>query len=714
MPFSRLSIQWKITLLAGLCLLVIVTLLVATSLYQARNSAEMVKQSSSQMLEQAAQLRMQARAEAQALEIQRYFMDAYQYGKGFSRQVLFLRVQAEKRFLDAFDLREDMTRQVRTALEGNPDLLGLYVVFETNALDGKDNLFAGQAELGSNDKGRFSLYWSQATVGELESSPLTEEQLADTTAGPSGTPYNAWYTCPRDTKAACVLDPYFDDVGGKQTLMTSIAFPLLLDGKVVGVMGVDISLDSLQKLSMQAHKALYEGAGQVSIISPAGLLAGHSNDSKLLGEPLLKAFAEQGSELLDLVKRGEPAVLKHSQMQRLISPWQPIPGAQPWSVLLEVPNAVLLKPALQLEEQLDQQSTADSAKSLVLGLLAVLLGLLLMWLTARGVTRPILGVAAMLKDIASGEGDLTRRLAYAKQDELGELTGWFNRFLDKLQPIISDVKNSVQDARSTADQSSAIANQTSAGMQQQYREVDQVATAFHEMSATAQDVARSAAQAAEAARGADQATREGLGVIDTTTLSIEHLASEMTTAMREVEGLASSSDKIGSVLEVIRSIAEQTNLLALNAAIEAARAGEAGRGFAVVADEVRNLAKRTQDSVEEIRQVIEGLQSGTREVVNSMHSSHRQAQGSVTQVEMAVAALQRIGEAVGVITDMNLQIASAAEEQSSVADEINRNISSIRDVTEAISSQAAESAQVSQALNSLANHQQKLMDQFRV
>ena len=292
MPFSRLSIQWKITLLAGLCLLVIVTLLVATSLYQARSSAEMVKQSSSQMLEQAAQLRMQARAEAQALEIQRYFMDAYQYGKGFSRQVLFLRAQAEKRFLDAFDLREDMTRQVRTALEGNPDLLGLYVVFEANALDGKDDLFVGQAELGSNDKGRFSLYWSQATAGELEAATLKEEELADTSAGPSGTPYNAWYTCPRDSKAACVLDPYFDDVGGKQILMTSIAFPLLLDGKVVGVMGVDISLDSLQQLSMQAHKALYEGAGQVSIISPAGLLAGHSNDSKLLGEPLLKAFAE--------------------------------------------------------------------------------------------------------------------------------------------------------------------------------------------------------------------------------------------------------------------------------------------------------------------------------------------------------------------------------------------------------------------------------------
>ncbi|MDH4560570.1 methyl-accepting chemotaxis protein, partial [Pseudomonas sp. BN411] len=341
-------------------------------------------------------------------------------------------------------------------------------------------------------------------------------------------------------------------------------------------------------------------------------------------------------------------------------------------------------------------------------------GLLLVWLTARGVTRPIQGVASMLKDIASGEGDLTRRLDYARQDELGELAGWFNRFLDKLQPIIADVKRSVQDARGTADQSAAVASQTSAGMQQQYREVDQVATASHEMSATAQDVARSAAQAAEAARGADHATQEGLGVIGRTTSAIEQLASEMSAAMEEVQALANSSEQIGSVLEVIRAIAEQTNLLALNAAIEAARAGEAGRGFAVVADEVRNLAKRTQDSVEEIRQVIEGLQHGTREVVGSMHSSHRQAQGSVEQVEQAVVALQRIGEAVTVITDMNLQIASAAEEQSAVAEEINRNVAAIRDVTESLSGQAEESAQVSQALNRLANHQQGLMDQFRV
>ncbi|MFF6697329.1 hypothetical protein ACET4L_01780 [Pseudomonas aeruginosa] len=270
MFLRRLSIQWKITLLAGLCLLGVVALLVGLSVYRMQHSSVLVKSASTQMLDESARLRLEARGELQALRIQRYFMDAFQYGKGFSRQILFLRDQAQKRFLDAYDLREDLTRQVRTALAANPEVLGLYVVFEPNALDGKDELFVDQPALGSNDKGRFSLYWAQATPGQLESESMVESELADTSSGPSGAAYNAWYTCPKESAQPCVLDPYFDKVGERQLLMTSIAFPLELDGKVIGVMGLDINLSNLQALSEQGNRELYDGVGQVGILSRPG------------------------------------------------------------------------------------------------------------------------------------------------------------------------------------------------------------------------------------------------------------------------------------------------------------------------------------------------------------------------------------------------------------------------------------------------------------
>ncbi|MDI6935271.1 methyl-accepting chemotaxis protein [Serratia sp. Se-PFBMAAmG] len=684
----RLSIQWKITLLAGLCLLAIVALLIATSLTQARRSAALVNQASSEMLEHSARQHLQTQAETQALRVQRYFMDAYQFGDGFARLVQALRTRGGS------DLRAELTTQARNSLASHPDVIGLYLVFQPNALDQQDSLYAGQEAMASNASGRFSLYWSQPRPGTLELEAMPETMLADASLGSNGVARNRWLTCPLDTASACVLEPYLDEVNGRQVLMTSIALPLLEHDKVIGVVGLDIGLDNLQQLSLEGRQALFDGQGQVSIVSPGGLLAGHSRDATRLGQPLGKAVA-QG-------------------MLRVERPFAPIPAAAPWQVQLELPEAVLQAPAVALNQRLDAHSQQANLVNLLIGLTAAVLGLLLVWLTARGVTRPILAVAARLEDIASGEGDLTRRLDYARDDELGLLSGAFNRFLDKLQPVIAQVKGASHEARATADQSAVIASLTSNGMQQQQREIEQVATAANEMSATAQDVAHNAAQAAQAARGADQASREGLQLIASTRQSIDQLATGMTTAMAEARTLESRSEQIGSVLEVIRAIAEQTNLLALNAAIEAARAGEAGRGFAVVADEVRSLAQRTQVSVGEIRQVIEGLQQGTQDVVGAMHEGQRQAQDSATRMEQAVPALQRIGEAVTVISDMNLQIASAAEQQSAVAEEVNRNVAGIRDVTEALSGQADESARISQALNRLANQQQALMEQFRV
>ena len=711
--FDALSIRLKIVLLSGLCLLGVVGLIVGMNIYQTNQNDQLVSTSSSRMLTDSVQNLLQARAAEQAVRVQKTFGESLLVITALGDQINDLRAMAGKRSLDAAALREELNHSLKTAFERNTQVLGIWLAFEPNALDGKDSEFAGDAVRASNEAGRFASYWSRAGGTGLNT-VMVEDDMNKTTLSVSGTPYNSWYTCPRDSKRTCLLDPYADTVGGKLMLMTTISLPLIANGKVVGVVGVDIALDALQAAAGDSQRGLFDGAGHMLIVAGSGVLAAYSNDASKVGKGIAETLGAEGRDVLQLLAGNTPKILKQGDLIRAVYPVSPIADARPWGVVIDLPEQVLLADTVKLQGVLDDAQAQGTLVSLLVAAVAGVVGLLLIWLTASGVTRPINSVAQMLKEIASGDGDLTQRLKYGKQDELGELVGWFNRFLDKLQPTIAQIKQSITDARGTADQSSEIARQTSEGMQVQFREIDQVATASNEMSATAHDVANSASNAANAARGADQSAKDGMTIIERSTRDISTLAEEVSKAVVEVEALAVNSEQIGSVLEVIRSIAEQTNLLALNAAIEAARAGESGRGFAVVADEVRNLAKRTQDSVEEIRLVIERIQSGTRGVVATMHSSQAQAQSNAGQIQQAVQALGKISDAVTVISDMNLQIASAAEQQSAVAEEVNRNVSAIRSVTESLTEQATESAQVSSQLNALTTQQMKLMDQFRV
>ncbi len=711
--FDTLSIRLKIVLLSGLCLLGVIALVVSINIYNTNQNDQLVSDSSSRMLTDGVEQLLQAKAAEQAVQLQKTFGDSLLALTALADQIKDLRIMANKRGLEAGALREDLNQSMKTTFDRNSKALGFWLSFEPNALDGKDSEFLDDKARASNEKGRFSSYWSRAG-GESLNTIMVEEDLNKTTLTLNGTPYNIWYTCPRDTRNTCLLEPYEDTVGGKKVLMTTIASPLIVEGKLIGVVGVDIALTALQETTDVAQKDLFNGAAHLEILSSSGLIAAYSGEPARVGKNLIDTLGEEGKEIVQLLASDSRMIREQGDTIRAVYPVKPLADAKPWGVVIKLPKSVMLADNVKLQAVLDEAQASGTIKALLVGAAAGLLGLLLIWLTATGVTRPINSVAAMLKNIASGEGDLTQRLAYAKKDELGELVNWFNRFLDKLQPTIAQIKQSITEARGTADQSSAIARQTSEGMQVQFREIDQVATASNEMSATAHDVANSASNAASAARGADQSAREGMQIIEKSTRDITTLADEVSKAVGEVEALAVNSEQIGSVLEVIRSIAEQTNLLALNAAIEAARAGESGRGFAVVADEVRNLAKRTQDSVEEIRQVIERIQSGTRGVVATMHSSQSQAQSNAGQIHQAVQALGKISDAVTVISDMNLQIASAAEQQSAVAEEVNRNVSAIRTVTETLTGQATESAAISSQLNALASQQMKLMDQFKV
>ena len=367
-----------------------------------------------------------------------------------------------------------------------------------------------------------------------------------------------------------------------------------------------------------------------------------------------------------------------------------------------------------MQDELASEANRSVVSQLSIGVLISLVALSFIWLMARQIVAPIRAVVARLKDIASGEGDLTQRIEIQRQDEIGELAKWFNSFLNKLQSTISQVIDTVSGTRNSAERAAQVAERTSSGMQAQYQEIDLVATAFEELSATALQVSGNAGSAVAAANTTDAAAQEGKYVVADTQEAMRKLMTIINDAQPVVERLSANSDNINDILTVIQGIAEQTNLLALNAAIEAARAGEQGRGFAVVADEVRNLAGRTQNAIVEIQNLISQLQSGTGAVVKAIRDGHDQAGETLAKVDLSVQVLEQIIQSVSTIHQMNEQIARAAQEQSRVADEINRNVSNIRDVSHTIRAEAATSAENGRELSVLADKQQQLVGQFKV
>lgn len=361
-----------------------------------------------------------------------------------------------------------------------------------------------------------------------------------------------------------------------------------------------------------------------------------------------------------------------------------------------------------------RDNDAAHAKNMLLvaTALALIFGLIAAWAITRQIIIPLTQTLKVAERVAAG--DLTHNLVSLRRDELGQLQRSMQSMTQGLRELIGGISDGVTQIASAAEELSAVTEQTSAGVNNQKIETDQVATAMNEMAATVQEVARNAEEASEAAVAADQQAREGDKVVGEAIAQIERLAAEVSHSTEAMGELKRESDKIGSVLDVIKSVAQQTNLLALNAAIEAARAGEAGRGFAVVADEVRSLAQRTQKSTEEIEELIVGLQNGTQQVATIMDNSRTLTDSSVELTRRAGGSLESITRTVSAIQAMNQQIAAAAEQQSAVAEEINRSVLNVRDVSDQTSAASEETAASSVELARLGTHLQTLVGRFKV
>ncbi|MGU9806460.1 Methyl-accepting chemotaxis protein [Pseudomonas sp. E141] len=708
------SIQFSVAALAGAIILSVVGALVLYALFAGARTQDMVQQRTKAQFEHLIEQRLDALARTQASLIQRELEAPLLLARGLATTNALMGMNGPDGNAQLKVPREQMISLLRETVVRNPKILGAYIAWEPNAIDHDDANYVNSPVLGMETDGRFLPWWFRNQDGTLGLEKLAD--VADQKLLSTGIRASEYYLCSRDSKKACVIDPAPYRVGNTMTMLASFIEPIMVDGKFQGIVGADLSVNFIQDMLVAADRELYEGAGEMALLSSNNRLVAFTKDPSKLGE--------KASDLLDANELDNLSKLSVGQVRydvdeahghiEVYMPFGIGETQARWTLMLQLPLDAVMAELQALQKDLDAQRQTDIFGMAMVGLVIAGIGLLVIWLVAHGIARPLKQMVAMLDDIAQGEGDLTRRLVSDRADELGAIAKGFNTFLSKLQGMITQVVTSVQSVSDSSEHTADIAIRTNQGVHKQMVEIDQVATAVHEMTATAQDVARNATQAAQAAGHADQAASQGMQIVRDTSTSIGALAVEIGKAVGVVQALAKDSENINAILTAIRGIAEQTNLLALNAAIEAARAGEQGRGFAVVADEVRNLAQKTQQATEEIQTMIQQLQQGTRDVVRVMEDSQHRTDESVQHAAKAAQALETITQAVSVINDMNTQIASAAEEQSAVADDINRNVINIGQVANEVAGGADESSAASADLTKLAEQQRRLINQFKV
>ncbi|EPO3675067.1 methyl-accepting chemotaxis protein [Pseudomonas aeruginosa] len=704
------SIQFSVAALAGASVLSVVVVLVLYALFAGARTQELVQQRTQGLLEKVINERLVALARAQVSQIQRELEYPLTVVHGLANSTRLLGEPGADGMPQLNASRDEISALLRSTVQNNPKLLDTFMAWEPNAFD-TDAAFAGQPGKGYGPDGRYLPWWYRGADGkpivEAMADSIDSEKLL-----PTGVRENEFYACPKENKRPCIIDPAPYEMGGKTVMMSSFNVPIMVGDQFRGAVGADLSLAFIQDLLKRADQQLYDGAGEMALIASNGRLVAYTRDDSKLGEPAGSVLDGNEVDNLKNLTVDQPLYdidAEHGHIE-LFLPFTIADSGVRWTLMLQIPQAAVFGELQQLQGELSDQRQQDILGMSLAGLVVAALGLLVVWLVGYGIARPLRQLVGMLDDIAQGEGDLTRRLSSERADELGSIAKGFNTFLGKLQNMIGQVVQSVQKVSDSSEHTADIAIRTNQGVQQQLAEIELVATAVHEMTATAQDVARNATHAAEAANHADQAAHQGKQIVESSSAAIQALASEIGRAVGVVQNLAKDSENINAILVAIRGIAEQTNLLALNAAIEAARAGEQGRGFAVVADEVRNLAQKTQQATEEIQSMIQQLQQGTRDVVKVMQDSQERTDDSVRHARQAAEALESITQAVSVINDMNTQIASAAEEQSAVAEDINRNVANANQVAGG----ADEASQASAELTRLAEQQRRLVNQFRV
>ncbi|RWU26554.1 chemotaxis protein [Pseudomonas alkylphenolica] len=502
-----------------------------------------------------------------------------------------------------------------------------------------------------------------------------------------------WYKAASSAGQTIVTEPYISASANK--LVITLATPVLQQGRLIGVNGADTDLDSISAIINALN---FNGHGQAFIVNGDGKILVHP-DARLVLKNLSEAYPQHtptiGSGLKEAEQGGEQKFITFTKVNG-------VPSAD-WYVALVLDQDYAFTMLSELR-----------SSALVATVIAVLIIIVLLGLLIRVLMEPLHVMGRAMHDIAEGEGDLTRRLRIHAQDEFGSLGLSFNRFVERIHESIREVASATGQVNEVALRVVSASNASIHNADQQSSRTSSVAAAINELGAAAQEIAQNAALASQHSSDARNLAAEGQQVVEQTIEVMNQLSSKISDSCDNIETLNANTVNIGQILEVISGISQQTNLLALNAAIEAARAGEAGRGFAVVADEVRNLAHRTQDSAQQVQRIIEELQAGAQVAVSTMTESQSHSQHSVGIANQAGERLSSVTQRIGEIDGMNQSVATATEEQTAVVESINVDITEINTLNQEGVENLQATLRACNDLENQASRLKQLVGSFRI
>ncbi len=640
-------------------------------------------------------------------------------------------VKDEKILLDIG--REEANGILQTTLQRNPEFAGVYTVWEPDAFDGMD---MGYIDTDGHDKtGRFIPYWSRNPQGEIRLSP---------TIGYDAKSEKNFYELCKKTKQECLVNPHMYPIQGNNELVISLVAPIIANERFYGITGIDLRLNKLQEIADKLD--IFDKTGTLVILSNDGTICGVTGHPERVGKNMIAIRAARGedqaktSKTLAAIQNAKETIEFAGEKLRVFTPLTVGQTATPWSVKLEVPKEIIT-------------AKASSAmwKQILLGVICLLLALGLLYFFAKKIADPIKQVTTVLVGIAKGEIDHTievnsddeigllqssskelityiQEIAEASQriaqndltvqvkpkSEKDVLGNSFKIMIENLSGMIRQLADNARELVSAATQISSTAEQLSQGVNEQAQQINQVSSGVEEVTATIVESSRNAGEATDASRNASTTASTGGQIVSDTIQGMQRIADVVRDSAESIAKLANSADQIGEIIGVIDDIADQTNLLALNAAIEAARAGEQGRGFAVVADEVRKLAERTSKATSEITDMIKGIQHETEDAVNSMEAGIQEVDKGRELADKAGNSLNEIVAMNQRVVDMIEQIASAAEQQSTAAEEISRSIEQISNVIDETAKGAEQSAAAAEELNRQAEGLQQMVSRFKI